>query len=153
VIGELRFTVLLPGPIDAVFGYFADPRNLNLVTPDWFQLDLVDEPVPALGVGSEIDYRMRVRGWRTRWRSRFVEWEAPTLLTYEQALGPYRSFRHEHHFASEVGGTRMTDVVAFRAPLHPLLGGLVRRQLEAIFRHRERRALEIFTPPAGFTPG
>jgi ligand-binding SRPBCC domain-containing protein len=71
----------------------------------------------------------------------------------EQRFGPY-SFWHHKHFVSEVeNGTMMRYVIDYKLPLGPL-GHLaqtlfVRRQLTAIFRHREKTLESIFgTLPA-----
>jgi ligand-binding SRPBCC domain-containing protein len=48
--------------------------------------------------------------------SRITDWEPPHRLTYEQARGPYRWFRHEHSFETEGDGTRVVDKVIYRAP-------------------------------------
>ena len=67
-----------------------------------------------------------------------------------QLQGPYRLWRHAHDFLLVEGGTLVRDEVTYQLPLG-LLGLvahalLVRRQLEAIFDHRQRRIAELVAP-------
>ncbi len=137
----------LRAEIEETFELFSNPDLLNAITPSWFDLE-PDAGVPELlEPGVEISYRLRWRGVSLGWTSRIVEWEPPYRLTYEQARGPYRSFRHEHVFEADGSGTRVVDRVAYRvvggAPIDRLL---VRPDLERIFGHRAQAARLILEP-------
>lgn len=53
-----------------------------------------------------------------------MEW--PVRFVDEQVRGPFARFRHEHRFDTIDGGTHMTDVIDFVAPVGPI-GRLVDR--------------------------
>lgn len=79
-------------------------------------------------VGGVTSGRMRLDDtvtWRARhfgvwWRmtSRISALDAPGYFVDEQVRGPFRRWRHEHHFEPDgSGGTVMRDVVEFAAPI------------------------------------
>jgi len=130
----------VPRPVGEVFAWFADARNLELLTPGWLRFEIVTPTPIAMGVGTLIDYRLRVHGLPMRWRSEITAWEPGRRFVDEQRRGPYRLWVHEHRFDEEDGGTRIRDRVRYAVPggpLAPLLRRLwVRRDLDRIFGHR-----------------
>ncbi|PSL58526.1 hypothetical protein B0I31_101745 [Saccharothrix carnea] len=53
--------------------------------------------------------------------SRISAYDRPRHFVDEQVRGPFRRWRHAHHFEPDgQGGTLMRDVVEFAAPLGPL---------------------------------
>ena len=69
--------------------------------------------------GQEVSWQARHFGVQWRMTSRITEFDPPHRFVDEMVKGPFASFRHEHHFDVSGGGTRMTDVVAFRMALGP----------------------------------
>jgi ligand-binding SRPBCC domain-containing protein len=72
---------------------------------------------PQLGLGDVVTLRARHFGVTWRMTSQVVELDRPHRFVDVQVAGPFRRFRHEHVFVPTPGGTRMTDRVAFTAPL------------------------------------
>ena len=70
-----------------------------------------------IGAGEEVTWEARHFGMRWRMTSRIVEFDPPQRFVDEMVRGPFRSFRHEHHFEALGAGSRMTDVITFRTPL------------------------------------
>jgi ligand-binding SRPBCC domain-containing protein len=138
-------------PLADTFAFHAEPRNLARITPGWLAFRLLGFDV-ADGNGGEtahiqmrkglrLEYRIRPLGVPQRWTSEITEWDPPRRFVDEQLRGPYRSWRHEHEFRAVAGGTEIVDRVSYALPLGAL-GRLahalfVRRQLRAIFDHRE----------------
>jgi ligand-binding SRPBCC domain-containing protein len=150
-----QWSMFVARPIDRVFAFFADAANLERITPPWLRFDIVT-PIPiAMGPGTLIDYRLRVRGLPIRWRTRISVWEPPHRFVDEQLRGPYRLWHHEHLFEPHEGGTVCRDVVRYVPPgrwLAPLIDRLfVRRDVDRIFAYRAYRLGELLTeaPPAG----
>lgn len=73
-----------------------------------------------IGLGEEVTWRARHFGVVWTMTSRVTEFDAPRRFVDEQVRGPFKTFRHVHLFNEIPGGTRMTDQVAFTAPLGPL---------------------------------
>lgn len=140
---------LVPRPLDEVFGFFADAGNLERLTPPWLSFHILTPRPIAMGVGTLIDYRIRVKGIPMRWRSRITLWDPPHAFADEQIKGPYSMWYHEHRFEAVDGGTRCTDRVEYALPLGPL-GRLmhrlmVKRDVEKIFEFRRCELERIFS--------
>lgn len=135
----------LPRPVELVFPFFADARNLERITPPFLRFRvLTPEPI-EMGVGTLIDYRLRVHGLPLRWRSEITAWDPPHRFVDEQRRGPYRKWHHEHTFEPRDGGTLAKDSVEYAVPGGALVDRLfVRRDVERIFAHRRRVLSELF---------
>jgi len=71
--------------------------------------------------GTEIDYRISLRGLPLPWRSRIDVWEPGARFVDRQVIGPYRWWRHEHRFKPEPdGNVLIVDRIEFAPP-----GGLL----------------------------
>lgn len=142
---QLHSEVVIDTPIDAVFPFFADARNLQRITPPWLNFEITSSTPIEMEPGQTIDYRLRVRGAPVRWRSKITEWEPPFRFVDEQVRGPYRVWRHEHIFTARGAQTVCEDKVDYAV----WGGSLVNRLLVApdvkrIFEYRRKRLLEIF---------
>ena len=157
---RLTATQRIARPIDEVFAFFADPRNLVRLTPASMGLELTTEDL-NLRDGLEIRYRIRpLLGIPLTWVTRIVDVDAPHGFVDVQTRGPYRSWRHAHRFESidEGSATLVHDEIEYALPLGPL-GDLanalvIRRELEWIFRYRAAAIRSVFAPagpPTGLT--
>lgn len=124
--------------LDRVFAFFAEPGNLERITPPWLRFRIVGTP-PPLDTGALIDYRLRLHGIPLRWRTEITAWDPPYRFVDEQVCGPFRRWVHEHTFASEGSATVVRDVVEYTMPLASVAQRLVvGRDLRAIFSYRHR---------------
>ena len=135
----MRFEQRLEAPPEAVFPFFADPRNLEAITPGWLRFRIVEAP-DELRRGARLRYRLRLLGVPIGWRTEIAEWLPPRTFVDVQLAGPYPLWVHTHRFAAVPGGTEIHDNVRYRVPggrLAPLVDRLVvRRWLDRIFDHR-----------------
>ena len=140
-------------PLEEVFAFFERPENLALITPPWLGLRLRTPGQLTMRAGLVIDYRVRVLGWTTRWRSLIAEYDPPYCFYDVQVIGPYRRWDHRHRFLSEDGGTAIEDLVTYEPPLRPLAALLdrwvIRRQLAAIFEYRRERIAALLGDRSG----
>ena len=140
---ELHQTIQLPCPLDEVFAFFADPENLQYLTPAWLHFQL-RSPLPlTMRAGTTIDYRLRLHGLPIGWTSEITVWEPPVRFVDEQRRGPYRAWIHEHTFAAQGDQTLALDRVQYDVWGGRLIDRvLVRRDLDRIFayRHAQLRA-------------
>ena len=143
---HLRREIRLPEPRESVFGFFADPKNLERITPPWLRFKILSPPA-AITTGTRLDYRLTLRGIPLRWQSEISVWEPPHRFVDRQTKGPYSLWVHEHTFREEKGGTVVGDHVEYAA-----LGGtlvqkfLIAPDLERIFDFRRQVLEEIFGP-------
>jgi ligand-binding SRPBCC domain-containing protein len=83
----------------------------------------------------EVTWRGRHFGVTQHFTSRITAFDRPRHFRDEMQRGAFRSFVHDHFFAAENGGTKMTDVLVFAAPLGVL--GLLAEKL-VLRRYMER---------------
>ena len=139
---------IVPRPRDEVFPFFADARNLEMLTPAFLNFRILS-PLPLeIRSGTLIDYQIRMGGVPMRWRTRIEMFEAPVRFVDVQLSGPYRCWRHVHEFHDVPGGSEVLDRVTYALPFG-FLGSLahrllVRRTLERIFEYRQQRLAELF---------
>jgi ligand-binding SRPBCC domain-containing protein len=132
-------------PLDEVFEFFAQARNLERITPAWLRFELLTPEPIEMRIGTRIDYRLHVHRVPVRWTSQIEEWEPGRAFVDRQLRGPYGLWHHRHSFQSAGAGTIVGDQVQYALPLgrvgdlaHRLF---VSRDLERIFDYR-RRAVE-----------
>jgi ligand-binding SRPBCC domain-containing protein len=149
----LERSQLLPRPRAEVFAFFGNARNLEVITPDFLRFEILP-PVPKqMSEGVLIDYRLSLFGVPFRWRTRIAAWVPEIRFVDVQVRGPYHRWHHTHTFEDVPGGTMVRDRVEYELPLGPLgevaHPVLVRRTLERIFDHRQRRVLDLLGGGAG----
>jgi len=134
-------------PREEVFAFFANPRNLEAITPPWLRFRVVDAPPGEIRENSVLTYRLSLRGIPITWVSRISEWVPGERFVDEQIRGPYALWHHTHTFEDDAGGTRVGDRVVFRLPLAPvgdwIAGRFVASDVRRIFEFRRRRIAEL----------
>jgi ligand-binding SRPBCC domain-containing protein len=127
-------------PVERVFAFYAEARNLEAITPPWLGFRVLTPGAIAMRPGALIEYRLRLHGVPLRWRTRIAVWEPPRRFVDVQVRGPYALWEHTHDFTPVDGGVEIRDRVRYALPLgvvgrlaHTLL---VRRDLERIFAFR-----------------
>jgi ligand-binding SRPBCC domain-containing protein len=144
---NLTAEIFLPAPRNRVFEFFADPRNLERLTPPWLHFEIITPSDTIITRGTLLDYRLRLRGIPLRWQSEISVWEPPHRFVDRQIKGPYSLWVHEHSFAGHDGGTMVGDRVEYAVPGGRLIQKLfVAPDLERIFSYRHRVLHEIFRP-------
>jgi len=146
-IHRLETELWLPRPREQVFRFFADPGNLERLTPSWLHFEIATPPDVNIGQGTLLDYRLRLHGIPLRWQSEIAVWEPPDRFVDRQTRGPYSLWVHEHTFIERDGGTVIGDRVEYAMP-----GGwivqkcFVAPDLQRIFNYRHRVLEQIFKP-------
>jgi ligand-binding SRPBCC domain-containing protein len=143
-IHTLRCEQVLDADVDRVFAFFADPLNLEAITPPLLSFAVVTPAPIAMGVGTFIQYRLRLHGVPMRWDTLIQEWEPPRRFVDVQVRGPYRLWHHTHELTPlDDGRTRMRDTVRYDLGFGALGAlarrAIVRRDLDAIFAYRAER--------------
>ena len=130
---------LLAHPIERVFPFFAEARNLERITPPLLGFQVVGDAPIEMRAGAIIQYRLKLHGLPVDWLTRIDEWEPGVRFVDQQLAGPYRLWHHTHTFEDRGGSTLMRDTVRYALPLWPLgelAMPLVRRDLKQIFDFR-----------------
>jgi ligand-binding SRPBCC domain-containing protein len=143
---SLERTQVVRRDVEATFAFFADPWNLEAITPAWLRFRILEAP-EQLRRCSLLRYRLRLFGLPVGWRTEIAEWLPPRTFTDRQLAGPYALWVHTHRFTPVAGGTEIYDHVRYRVPGGPLGVGLQRlfvgRWLAEIFDFRAARLAEL----------
>lgn len=89
-----------------------------------------------IGLGEEVTWRARHFGIVQHFTSRITAFEPPAYFQDTMQRGAFASFVHDHYFTPHNGGTRMSDVLEFSAPL-----GILGRVAEQLILGRYLRKL------------
>ena len=143
----LRRRQWIPRPIDEVFVFFSDARNLEEITPSWLGFRILTAGPIRIARGTRIRYRLRLHGIPVGWETEIREWNPPNGFVDVQLRGPYQLWHHTHRFEPKDGGTLMTDIVRYRLPLG-IIGRVVhrlkvRRDVERIFDYRAEQIQKV----------
>jgi ligand-binding SRPBCC domain-containing protein len=140
-----RFEQRLEGAPEDVFPFFADARNLEAITPPLLRFRLLTPDPIAMGVGTFLQYALRIHGLPVRWDTLIQEWDPPHRFVDVQVRGPYRLWHHTHDLVPLDDGraTLMRDTVRYAVGFG-VLGevarrALVQRDVEAIFAFRAEK--------------
>jgi len=177
---KLQFEQWVAFPLEHVFAFFSNPRNLPRIMPPRIdtkivRIDRVPPPVAdgsssnlAAGVGSVIVTSFRIfppLPFRAQWIARIVEFEwnhhfadvRDVVRDDVQDEGPFRSWHHRHEFIAQtrdgVAGTLVRDTVEYEVGFGVL--GRIANQL-FVTRHMRRtflarqRVLESLLRPQAY---
>src|SRR5512139_886201 len=149
MIHRLYREQIIPAPLEMVWGYFCDPKNLNTITPPDMNFEILRGGDVPMYEGQLIEYRVEfVRGIRSRWLTEISHVRECEYFVDEQRLGPYRFWYHEHAFEELSSGTLMKDRVTYAVPVG-VLGDVLDRiwiaeRLKHIFDYRGKKIIELF---------
>lgn len=136
--------------MEDVWEYFSSPENLNALTPDDMQFEiLTDVRGVKMYPGMIINYRISpFAGVRFGWTTEITHCEDHHYFVDEQRFGPYAFWHHRHHFEQRGEKIIMTDTVHYALPFG-FLGRMahalfVKKKLEGIFSFREQAIRKVF---------
>lgn len=145
----INFEQFIPISLDEAWEFFSSPSNLNLITPEKLHFTTLSEVPKHMYQGLIIRYRIRpMMNIPMIWVTEITSIKDKEYFVDEQTKGPYKLWRHEHHFRAVDNGVMMTDSLTYDIGLS-LLGKLagilwVDRQVEEIFTYRRLKLIELF---------
>ena len=146
-IYRLRKSIWLAQPRAKVFEFFANPGNLDRLTPAWLKFAILTPAASQIKQGALLDYRLRIRAMPIHWQSEIAVWEPPHRFVDRQTKGPYSLWVHEHTFEEHDNGTLVEDNVEYVVPGGTIVQRfLVAPDLERIFDYRHKVLEELFNP-------
>ncbi len=138
----------VPFPVEKVFSFFCDEKNLERLTPPFLSFNVLGKSTDEIQEGTLIDYRLKLHGLPMKWRTRIEKWKPNEAFVDRQLSGPYARWEHTHGFRPLRGGTLMTDEVLYRLPMGMLgkgvAGGYVRGDVMKIFDYRREIIRKLF---------
>ena len=141
---KFQTEILVDKPVDKVFEFFADPSNLEELTPPWLNFKIVSPKPLGIGLGAIIDYKLRVHRVPVSWQSEITKWDPPRLFVDLQNKGPYHHWEHTHEFRRSGAKTLVRDTVSYKVPGGFIVDRLfVRRDIKRIFEYRRLKLEEL----------
>ncbi len=147
-VHELLMEQWVPQPIDRVFDFFSDSKNLETITPPFLHFKILNQSDEKLCDGTILNYQLKIHGIPVRWQSRIMDFQPGVRFSDEQTRGPYSIWHHMHQFFEKDGGTVIRDRAVYKLPgwvpgdiiAHPF----IRKDLETIFTYRRKKIEELF---------
>ncbi|HYM20134.1 MAG TPA: SRPBCC family protein [Candidatus Kapabacteria bacterium] len=137
----------IAAPIQAVFGFHLDFKNLALISPSWMKSELLDEE----GMGSAKQQRLKVTlfgAFPSIWVVATSEYEPPTRLTDLLRSGPLPYFKHTRTFSQPSQAiTELSDKLEYALPFG-FVGRIantisVHRMMIQMFEHRHEMTKQL----------
>ena len=149
MIHYLHREQIIPMPVEKVWEYFCNPKNLNEITPSDMNFEIIKGGDLKMFEGQLIEYRVEfIHGIHSLWLTEIAHVRDCEYFVDEQRIGPYRFWYHEHRFESTTNGTKMIDHVTYAVPfafLGDMLNALwIGKRLENIFDFRRHKIAELF---------
>ncbi len=131
----------LPISLNEAWDFFSKPENLNEITPEDMQFEILTKDIPRMYQGQIIQYNITPfplvkMGWVTE----ITHVQDRKFFVDEQRFGPYSFWHHQHHFEAVNGGVTMTDILHYSVPLG-VVGKfinwlLINKKVKGIFEYR-----------------
>jgi len=141
---HLEFTRRTRCPVSAaaLYDWHASPGALQRLTPLWENVEVVDEG-SAASDGSVTTFRMKIGPLKIAWTARHCDIIPGRQFADVQTRGPFSSWRHDHLFIPETGGScLLEDRIRYRFRLHfisrRIIGRYIRKKIERMFEYRHR---------------
>lgn len=146
---QKRDSVEVKAPIEDVWAFFSNPKNLEKITPDDMGFETINEMPKAMYAGMMIHHKVGVfPGIRMSWITEITHVKEGAYFVDEQRFGPFAMWHHEHHFEATENGTKITDIISYKVPLgalgnifEPLL---VAPKVRNTFAFRAKKVRELF---------
>jgi ligand-binding SRPBCC domain-containing protein len=140
--------IVIPRPREEVFNFFQKAENLQKLTPEFLDFEILTPTPIVMQEGTLIDYRLKLWGVPVNWKTRISEWLPMERFQDVQLSGPYKVWIHTHSFSDSGEHTLMRDRIQYRPRggiLAPLLNRFfVAANIRKIFEYRTERILDIF---------
>lgn len=145
---RLVFEQYIPRKKKDLFPYFSVETNLEELTPPYLNFKVVHKSSEKISEGTELSYKLKLRGLPIDWTSKIIGWNAPTSFVDTQIKGPYKKWHHEHTFQDLGEGCLMRDVITYQLPMgwlgEVVASRWVQSDLKKIFNFRRKVIYERF---------
>jgi ligand-binding SRPBCC domain-containing protein len=142
----LRFRSRINAPVDDLYHFHTDTRNLPLITPPWIKVKILDLDLP-LHQGSHITLSITRFFISQTWKMMIKEMKQPHLVCDTAIISPFTSFTH-YHFFNQVDdkSSELVDEIHFKLPFYPLsllFLGFIKHDMKKMFTYRHLRTQEL----------
>ena len=109
--------MLVEQPLETVFEFFADAKQLERITPPILNFKILTPMPVEIKAGLLLDYQISIHKVPIKWRTEIAAWEPPYRFVDRQLKGPYHLWHHEHTFEETDDGTLVKDKVVWPCDL------------------------------------
>lgn len=145
---QLHSKQVLPITTDVAWEFLSNPKNLAEITPDHMGFTILAGAERPMFPGQFIQYKVSpFPGYATKWVTEITHVRQGSYFVDEQRFGPYSLWHHKHFINPVAEGVEMEDVIDFKLPfgfLGQLGYPMVKKQLIAVFKYREKKLAELF---------
>lgn len=147
---RIQDEIVIDAPLDEVWDFFTNPRNLQRITPESMNFKHEYEPdAEKVYPGMLLVYKVSpIAGIPLEWITEITEVQPKKRFVDDQRKGPFAMWHHIHEFEARGEQTLARDILYYRMPFG-MLGRLahgftVKRQTQEIFAYRKKALKEIF---------
>ena len=147
---SIEFEQFINLPIQDVFLFFSQPKNLSLITPPRLKFNILTPEPIQMNEGQLIDYTLTIMYIiNIRWTTLITMYEEPNIFIDQQLKGPYSLWHHTHTFEEKDGGTLIKDKVIYGIPFgwfgRFLNFVYIKHDINSIFKYRHQILNKIFS--------
>ncbi|BDW93877.1 hypothetical protein MACH07_27090 [Flagellimonas marinaquae] len=153
---QLKSRQFLPISKKEAWDFLSNPKNLAVITPPHMGFHILSGADRPMFQGQIIQYIVKPFPLvSTKWVTEITHVQKGSYFVDEQRFGPYSLWHHKHFIKEVPDGVEMEDIIDYKLPfgflgqiMHPFL---VKKQLQKIFRFREKKLAEMFGEVKGKT--
>ena len=147
---SIEFEQFINLPIQDVFLFFSQPKNLSLITPPRLKFNILTPEPIQMYEGQLIDYTLTIMYIiNIRWTTLITMYQEPNIFIDQQLKGPYSLWHHTHTFEEKDGGTLIKDQVIYGIPFgwfgRFLNFVYIKHDINSIFKYRHQILNKIFS--------
>ena len=144
----LKRSVVVPTTLEEAWDFIRRPQNLNLITPDDMDFQIVSEVPEEMYNGLIIKYIVKIPLLGSQeWLSEIKHVRDHHSFVDEQRIGPYKLWYHYHEIREVDAGILFIDEVTYEVPYGPFgkiaHSVFIGRTLNRIFDYRNERFSEL----------
>ena len=146
----LKRSVVVDTTMDRAWDFIRRPQNLNLITPDDMNFQILSDVPEDMYDGLLIKYKVSIPFLGAQdWLTEIKHVREGKSFVDEQRIGPYKLWYHYHEVAPVEGGVLFTDEVNYEVPFSVFgriaHGLFIRSTLDRIFNFRNQRFEELLS--------
>ncbi len=150
-IYSLETKQIIDRPIEEIWSFFTNPKNLNQLTPSDMNFKILSGSSDDFYEGKIINYSVNpFKFYNIKWVTEITKIKKNDFFIDEQRFGPYKMWHHEHHFIKNNDNTTtIYDKVIYKLP-YGIIGKLshklfIKKRLLEIFNFRKKTIKKLYT--------
>jgi ligand-binding SRPBCC domain-containing protein len=146
---QLSKTQILNTTLEEAWEFFSTPKNLNEITPEDMNFQILEGSDESMFAGQIIRYKINpIANIPLSWVTEITHCQPKKYFIDEQRFGPYKLWHHLHRFTEIEEGVLMEDVLHYALPLggigRLIAGKFVEKKVNNIFNYRFNKLEKIF---------